>query len=284
MMRNIKINRCLAVLFVMFISAGPVSASPRIVVSIPSLHSLVSALMEGVAEPQLLLSQDINYSGKMDPFQKSRLITADIVIWVGPGLEAPIVQALDQLPSLDNKMLALSDYVPLLPHNDLEGSATSRQVSRDLKFWSDPRLAIMAIRMITPRLVRLDPKHQELYLDNEIALIKKLKILEQEITTLFAPYTIQRGNTLAGVDRYFSHRFVATTDAGAIRSDRLRKVSMNDSTTCVPDKKSGEKNVSSRSYYFETMRLTAKSVYSCFERHQRHATTSNQVRKENHMT
>jgi len=268
----------------MLISAGPVSATPRIVVSIPSLHSLASALMEGVAEPQLLLSQDINYSGEMDPFQKSRLITADIVIWVGPGLEAPIVQALDQLPNLDNKMLTLSDYVPLIPHTNPEGAATSRQVSRDLKFWSDPRLVIMAIRMITPRLVRLDPKHQELYLDNEIALIKKLKILEQEITTLLVPYTIQWGNTMAGVDRYFSHRFIATTDAGTIRSDRLRKVSMNNSTTCVPEKKSGENIVSSRSYHFENLRLTAKSVYSSFERHQRRATTSNQDRKENHMT
>ena len=275
-MKNIKINWQLLLYLLMFIPTGPVFAAPRVVVSIPSLHSLVSALMDGAAQPQLLFAEEINYSGKMGPFQKSRMITADIVIWVGPGLETPIVQALDQLPGLDIKMLTLSNYVPLMSHTDGEVSTLSRQMSRDLQFWSDPRLAIMAVRMITPRLVRLDPEHQELYLDNEITLINKLKILEQEITAKFTPYNIQWGDTVAGVGRYFSHRFITTTNSKPVGTGMSRKVSMDGSRTCVPETKSDNNITPSTSYYFESMRLIAESVYSCFEKSMDPTTASQQ--------
>lgn len=62
-----------------------------------------------------------------------------------------------------------------------------RDQTREMKFWFDPRLAIMAVRRIAPLLVHLDPEDQELYLDNEIRLVQKLKGLEPEIAVLIAP-------------------------------------------------------------------------------------------------
>ena len=279
-----KTNTRLLALLLMFIFASSVSATPRVAVSIPSLHSLVSSLMEGAAEPALLLGPDNDYSAKMDPFQKSQLITADIVIWVGPGLETPIAQTLDQLPMLDNHLITLSNHVPLLTRVDFEGPIASRQVSRDLNFWTDPRLAIMAVRMITPQLVRLDPEHQELYLDNEIALIKKLKTLEQEISAMLIPYTNHLHTALVGVDRYFSHRFIAMTDLKFRGTDSLRKVSLVGATTCSAAKTLQKNTIPSSTYYFEAMRLTAQSVISCMNKSQGRTTVSKQDKRDNHKT
>ena len=186
-----KIYGSLLTLFLMLLTSM-VHAAPRVVVSIPSLHSLVVELMQGAEQPQLILAQDMADSGEMDAFQKTQMIAADMVIWVGPGLETPMAHTLAELPILNNKLITLSNYVPLLARDDYQGSLESRQLSRDLRFLTDPRLAVMAVRMITPRLVRLDPEHQELYLDNEIALIGKLKSLEQDCAACYA----QRGGTL----------------------------------------------------------------------------------------
>jgi len=270
------------VLLLMFVSAGPVSAAPRVVVSIPPLYSLVSALMQGAEEPALILEQDTAYSGNMDAFQKSQMIAADMVIWVGPGLETPIARTLEQLPILDSKLITLSNYVPLLTRDDHQGPPESRQLSRDLRFWTDPRLAIMAVRMITPRLVRLDPEHQELYLDNEIALIKKLKILEQDIAAMFVPFNSKPHDMVAGLDRYFAHRFMASTELASNVDGALYKVSTGRPTSCINIKSVKQNMTPAASYYFETMRQTAQAVYSCIKGSQAQTTVAKQEQAEKH--
>ena len=171
---------------------------------------------------------------------------------------------MDQTPLLQDKPFTLSNYVPLLPRAVHEGDGADRQSAYDLAFWNDPRLAIMAVRMITPQLVRLDPKHQELYLDNEIDLIKKLKTLEQDITAMFKSFDKQPQTMLSGVDPYFANRFMpATYLASSHTRGGLDKVSTNHSRSCVEVKAAKGKGTPVALDYFESMRLMAQSVYSC---------------------
>lgn len=281
-MRALKLLQSLGLLLAFGIS-GSVVAEPRVVVSLAPLHSLVSALMQGVTEPVLLFERDVDADSKLDPFQKGRMITADMLVWVGPGLETPLAQMLEQSPMLRNKLITLSNYLPLLRHAGYAGLGTSRQSAHDMTFWSDPRLAIMAVRMITPRLVRLDPDHQEIYLDNEIALIKQLQDLEQEISDLLAPYGAGSALQIAGVDQYFRHRYLASAAFETDNGGSLRKVSTSIAATCTHTNDNAATLTPGSDYYFAAMRQTAQAVAGCMQRLEAAKTVSNQngpVRKE----
>ena len=63
-------------------------STPNVVVSIKPIHSIVSALMEGVSKPQLLLeSNDSAHTFHLKPSQLSLLSNADLVITIGDSFE-----------------------------------------------------------------------------------------------------------------------------------------------------------------------------------------------------
>ena len=81
--------RCLLVGLIFFISINTVSAQPatNVVVSIRPIHSIVSALMEGVSEPRLLLdSNESAHTFHLKPSQLKLLSNADLLITIGDSL------------------------------------------------------------------------------------------------------------------------------------------------------------------------------------------------------
>ena len=210
--------RLLLLLPLFFLGTAHAVASPRVLVSVPELHSLVSDLMKGAAEPELLMHDIDHMDGRLTPHQVRSVIRADMIVWAGSGLEVPLKKTLDDtVPAAATNLVTLSNYVPLFVKSgnalEAESDIFDRQATRDLRFWTDPRLAIKAVRYLTPRLVRLDPEHQELYLDNEIELIGQLKRLEGEITAMFAPFGVLSADVFPASDRYFAHRFQANSMA-----------------------------------------------------------------------
>jgi zinc transport system substrate-binding protein len=264
-------------LVLIFNGIAAADTEPRVVVSLSPMHSLVSALMRGVAEPVLLYDRGVRDGIELDPFQKAQVITADMLIWTGPGLETGLARTVDQTPLLQYKLLTLSNYVPLLPRAVYQGDGADRQSAYDLAFWNDPRLAIMAVRMITPRLVRLDPAHQEVYLDNEIALIKRLKGLEKEVAAMLAPYDGLSADVRAGLDQYFMHRYLAADGFADHRNGRAQKVSTASAATCLPIDIDSQILTPGPDYYFKSMRQTTDAVIACIQRSnskKSHATSS----------
>lgn len=187
---------------------GHAFAGPKVLVSVAPLHSLVSSLMKGAGQPELLM-QEVGHT-RLSNDQVRAVIKADMIIWSGAGLETALANTLDHsVAAAKHNLVTLSDTVPLLTKRDIQPRQllTDRQATRDLEFWMDPRLTIMAVRNLTPRLVRLDPDNQELYLDNEITLIKELKQLEREISQTLS---LEGGTMVASASDtspYFAHRF-----------------------------------------------------------------------------
>lgn len=61
------------------------SAKPKVVVSLPPLHSLVSRMLQGVAEPELLMDQRLDTRlVDLNGRQVEALRRADLMIWSGP--------------------------------------------------------------------------------------------------------------------------------------------------------------------------------------------------------
>lgn len=238
-------------------------AAPHVVVSQPAIHSLVANLMDGVGEPDLLADTTEAAGESLDPFQISKLLTADLVIWVGAGLEGGVADTLQRFPAIRQRATTLSRTLPLLLKKGYNEIAADRQISRELTFWSDPKLAMMAVKQITPKLVRLDPDNTERYLDNEIRLLARIKRMQADISALLAPVSSMPEQLVADFDPYFSHRFLATVDSPESAA-WAHKVA-NQATPLCPA--SGTVSLpAGPDLYFKTLATHAERVMDCANR------------------
>lgn len=104
------------------------NAAPNVVVSIKPLHSLASGVMKGVGEPELLLDGTTSpHDFNLKPSQAKSIQDADLVIWVGEGLEGFLIKSLenlegktDTLELMDIKGISLLDYREHDDHGDHE--------------------------------------------------------------------------------------------------------------------------------------------------------------------
>ncbi len=72
----------------LFFCFGLCYGAPRVVVTIKPLHGLVSAIMQNVAKPTLLLPDDSSpHTFSLKPSNLQALQQADLIMWVGPSLE-----------------------------------------------------------------------------------------------------------------------------------------------------------------------------------------------------
>ena len=156
-------GRCLAALLFLLVLV-PV-ASPagefKVVASIRPVHSILAALMQGVESPVLLLDGDETpYGEQLSEAQKKQLQEANLVVWVGPELEAFLVEPLRQeLP--DRHVVALLDRPALKVLPDRE-----RDDRLDPFFWLDSRNGLMMIDELTRVLMAADPGRAHLYRRN----------------------------------------------------------------------------------------------------------------------
>lgn len=80
------------------LSINAQAKTPSIAVDIAPLHSLVSQVMEGVAEPNLLIPAEASpHHYSLRPSEAKALADAEVVFWVGEGLTPWLEKALDNL-------------------------------------------------------------------------------------------------------------------------------------------------------------------------------------------
>ncbi len=83
----------------LFLTPTLASAAPDVVVSIKPIHSLVASIMKGVGEPSLIVEGAASpHTYTLKPSNAQALENADVVFWVGHGLEAFLEKPLEALP------------------------------------------------------------------------------------------------------------------------------------------------------------------------------------------
>ena len=88
----------LGLTFLLSLNNVGAQSTPNVVVSIKPIHSIVTALMEGVSSPQLLLeSSDSAHTFHLKPSQLNLLSNADLVITVGDGFETGLKKTLGNI-------------------------------------------------------------------------------------------------------------------------------------------------------------------------------------------
>ena len=179
-MKQKKLRTLSHLLLPLMLFSGSANADgPRVVADIAPIHSLVSMVMDGVGQPQLLVPQNISpHHYSMRPSEAEALQEAQLVVyvshdmspWLEPVLEtlAASASALD-LSKVDNIMQLAYREGPIFADHDEEGHddhAHHDHDGVDPHMWLDPMNAKLWLHAIASELTRIDPKNADRYDEN----------------------------------------------------------------------------------------------------------------------
>ena len=249
------------------LSAGVTSASAEVNVmaSIKPIHSLVSAVMDGVGTPSLIIEgAGSPHTYALKPSQAAALQDADLVFWVGHDLEAFLEKAIDSV-ALNARSIALSDAHGLTKikfreggsfdahghdehdehdkHDDHAKHDDHGHGEHDPHFWLDPLNAKVMVREIQSQLSSMDPVNAARYESNAKKTEARLDELVTEIEAELAGLQGREFIAFHDAYQYFESRFgvraIGTITVspevmpGAKRLKELRAKIKKSKATCV---------------------------------------------------
>ncbi len=176
------------------------SEPPNVVASIPPVHSLVAKVTEGVTVAHLIVPPGTSPHGfALRPSDAVALADADLVVWVGPELEAFLANDLDDLAPRARILALLHDAgLETLPirsggawpaqRDDAgEGDAEHDAGGADPHVWLDPINAVAMVTAIADSLSRIDPDHAAAYAANAARAEADLRALDQRVRKALEP-------------------------------------------------------------------------------------------------
>jgi len=191
------------------------AAGPQVVVSIKPIHSLVTGVMQGVAEPQLLIKGGGSPHGYvLRPSEARALSKADLIVWVGPSLEsflekplatlAQEAQKIELMALLEGQLLPVRQGGVWEGHGHEQGEAMhdehkdehghgetehheDHDVERNPHLWLSPVLAADVVSEVANLLIELDPRNKVAYETNAAQLRQRLAKLNQDLAEKLAP-------------------------------------------------------------------------------------------------
>ena len=215
-----------------------------VVVTIKPLHSLVTGVMEGVAEPYLLLKGDQSaHHLTLKPSQAKEIHNADLLVWVGPAFETFLSRTV-QSKALSSLALMSAENIALLPTRDIthQDEAGPDHGEVDGHIWLNPKNAVGIVQAVVDRLVDIDDKNGHLYRENGQRLEERLvaldAMLEQRLKRVQGiPYL-----TYHDALQYFEQRYgltgYAVTTLSELRSGvkgviRVRRLISEKKISCL---------------------------------------------------
>jgi zinc transport system substrate-binding protein len=234
----------LAIPAILLAGASKAADAPAVVTSIKPIHSLVSAIMQGVGTPELIVDGAASpHTYNLKPSDASALQSAKVIFWVGPGLEAFLEKPLESLGS-GASIAELEDAPGLVKlkfrkggafeaHDDGDEAEAGHEHEEaghdhdahaegdhdhgefDTHLWLDPMNAKAMAAEITTTLVAADPANALAYQANAKALDEKIDALDKEITGIVTPVKDKPFIVFHDAYQYFEHRY-AVRVAGSI--------------------------------------------------------------------
>jgi zinc transport system substrate-binding protein len=215
-----RVSRPALVLASWILLALPCFAAPNVVVTIKPIHSLAAAILEGVAEPKLLLEGAASpHAYALKPSDAEALSRADAVVRVSENLEVFLNKAIASL-SAKARIIDL-EKAPGLTLLSVRKGGLMQEVSAeddgdedhhdhgatDVHFWLDPMNAISIAGYLTQQLADMDPDHGAQYRANEQRLKAKLAALDVELKGVFAGLSDKPFIVFHDVTQYLEKRY-----------------------------------------------------------------------------
>jgi len=192
-----------ALLFGAVFTAYPAQANtPRVLVSIAPLAGIAAAVMDGVGTPDVLITGNASpHTYQLRPSDAKRLEQADLVIWVGPGLETFLEKPLTQLAS-HAAQLELTQAQGLTHYANRSGGVWEPEAEdeheaehghehnhgvNDPHLWLDPRNAAAIAQLVAQQLAAQDPAHAARYASNAAAFNADVLALHARLQAQLTP-------------------------------------------------------------------------------------------------
>lgn len=235
----VKTMPLLSLIPMLLLAPGMAAAAPDVVASIKPVNSIVAAIMKGAGTPHLLVEgagSPHDYSLK--PSKAKALQQADLIFWVGPGLETFLDKPLDALAG-KAKVVALAEAkgVELLPlreggpfeaHDDGDAheaghdhdkghghSHDDEHGTHDMHIWLDPDNAKAMAATIAETLSTADKANAPLYAENLTRFQAQVDAMDKQIATMLAPVKDKPFIVFHDAYQYFEHRYHVTV-AGSV--------------------------------------------------------------------
>ncbi|NSX96027.1 zinc ABC transporter substrate-binding protein ZnuA [Agrobacterium vitis] len=231
----------LSLIPMLLLAPGMAAAAPDVVASIKPVNSIVAAIMKGAGTPHLLVEgagSPHDYSLK--PSKAKALQQADLIFWVGPGLETFLDKPLDALAG-KAKVVALAEAkgVELLPlreggpfeaHDDGDAheaghghdhdkdhghSHDDEHGTHDMHIWLDPDNAKAMAATIAETLSTADKANAPLYAENLTRFQAQVDAMDKQIATMLAPVKDKPFIVFHDAYQYFERRYHVTV-AGSV--------------------------------------------------------------------
>lgn len=165
------------------------AATPKVLTTIKPLQLIASAVLDGVAQPELLLPPNASpHNYALRPSDRRQIANADRLYWVGPELERflqrllhsqPSAQRLDQIPGLtlrhfDDEHQHGAEHEHTHQHHDHEHAPGTV----DPHIWLSPDNAKLIARWMAEDLAQLYPEHQAQLQHNADGFSERLTALQ----------------------------------------------------------------------------------------------------------
>lgn len=197
------IRRMLLIILALYSTQGLAATAPQIMVSIKPFYNICAYVMQSVAEPKLLLTNNSSpHDYQLKPSEAKLIDSSDLVIWGGPELEGYLIKSISTLANKELNLAAVKGLT-LLPmrtsanwepdahdhdHGHDHNHADHHHSVNDPHFWLDPNNAIVIANAIAQRLAEIDPDHKNVYLQNAHDFAKTINKDKEKWRKELSPY------------------------------------------------------------------------------------------------
>ena len=203
----------LGLTFLLFLNNVGAQSTPNIVVSIKPIHSITSALMEGVSRPKLLLeSNDSAHTFHLKPSQLNLLSNADLVITIGDSFETGLNKTLGNIKDGSRVIVSEINDIRLYDFrnvdiNEMNKDGHTNHDEHDLHLWLDIDNMIKTAQYISEKLIEIDPENINTYKTNLNKNHSRLNKLKSELKQQLTPFRSERFAIFSDTLQYFEKSF-----------------------------------------------------------------------------
>jgi zinc transport system substrate-binding protein len=228
-------------------STQALAASPSVVATIKPVAAIAAALMQGTqAKPHLLVDGNSSpHVYSLKPSDASALQRADLILWIGPGLETFLEGALTTLPQHARVLeLMKAPGLQLLPyhsgnewepddddhdhdhdhdHHHDHGAANelTEEAHTDPHLWLNPANVSAMAEMVANALGDLAPENRALYVSNLAALRQQMQQVDMETRAQLEPVASRPFIVFHDGYQYLARRYgLANVGSVTLSADR----------------------------------------------------------------
>lgn len=199
---RISVCCCATLLLLMVLLSTATSVAsdqkpPVVLATIKPIHSLVSAVTEGVSTPALLIKGNMSpHLFQVRPSHIRSVRDADVIVRAGDGVERFLPSMIENF-NADAPVLTLAETDGVVLHASrnrnssfnfgaASGSMESETIEPDYHLWLDPHNALRVVEELAGQLASLDPSNAARYQSNAEGFAAELKAGIVEVEKLLS--------------------------------------------------------------------------------------------------